>query len=463
MADNVLEVDVENEQVVLAAFIKDHALLKARGLKIMPERFLAPKHRDIMRALRTLVRGGGAYAADTIVSLSGGSVTLKYLRELEDNFDALPPENLNIHLKRLDAARAKASAAPHWSAIYEGMEDPHTELGEIKEHTAGLLRILRAAETEEEGGLARGEAFMNEWLGDLKEMRERKGALFAPLHFSGLDDLLFEGLKPGNLTVIAARPGMGKTTFCSNLTLRQTLRGRRVLSIPVESGKEAVLEQMICARARVSAGKLIKTPHLISAEEVFRLTRAAREILADGRLAFDDRMLNLDELEARVEAEQFDVVIVDLFEYLVPGEKKAEILTDNLRRIRRMGKRFGFHSIVTQQIRRIKRMKNPRPLLHELKNSGGYEEVADLVLLMHRSKYYNPDAEEDIMEVRLAKQRRGPMNLVLGYEFAADMCRVGKNTTDFHGAADIAAILKEMKLGAEEEGAAAKAEADASE
>ena len=76
-------------------------------------------------------------------------------------------------------------------------------------------------------------------------------------------------------------------------------------------------------------------------------------------------------------------------------------------------------------------MKNPRPQLHELKNSGGYEEVADLVLLLHRQKYYNKSVEKDVLEVDVAKQRRGPQNERVGFEFHPEVCRVGKHLDGF--------------------------------
>jgi len=135
----------------------------------------------------------------------------------------------------------------------------------------------------------------------------------------------------------------------------------------------------------------------------------------------------MDELELAAERDEFDLVVIDLFEYLLPGEIDAGRVTDALRRLKKLATRRKFCAIVVHQIKRIKRSKNPRPYLHELKNSGGYEEVADLVILLHRDAYYHPDAEEDILEMQIAKQRRGPQNVTVGFEFDLEHCRVGKN------------------------------------
>lgn len=439
----VLDVDVENEQIVLATLIKDPGVLRAEAPRIQPETFVSPRHQAIMTALREIVRAGGSYAADTVVELAAGAVTLKYLTTIDENFDAVPPENLPIHLARLEASRTKAGAAETFAEIYEGMEDPHVPLEALEGMAGDFLRRLRSGRSQ--SGLGRGRAYLDAWLEDLRVMREDRSEHFVPLQFSALDSVLFEGFKRGNLTVVAARPGMGKTTFCSNVTLRQKLAGRKVLSVPAESGRDAVFEQMLCARARVSSAKLIKTPHLLTDMELFQLKRAGREILDDGDLVIDDRIFTLDALEARVEGERFDLVVLDLFEYLVPGEKKSDVITDALRRVRGMGQKHGFHTVVVQQIRRIKRARNPRPNLHELKNSGGYEEVADLVLLLHRNKYYDRDAEDDVLEVKLAKQRRGPMNVNVGFEFDVGICRVGKNDQSFVGATDLEVVLKELE------------------
>lgn len=429
----LLDVNVENEQVVIGALLLDPVAFEREAGALRPEWFNHPRHRAIAAALRDLRKKGASYAADSVVQLAAGEVDLTYLRKIEEQFGALPPENLTVHLDILRRDAAKFSASEDFALLYATMDDQNAGLEEAQSHALAVVKKLRDAGTSATR-VKKGKALHAEWMSDLEESRAGKSPRFVPLRFTGLDEHLYAGLKPGDLVVLAARPGMGKSTFCSNLTLRQVLAGKRVLNCPVEAGTSSVVDQMICANAKVEAEKLVKTPDQLTDEEVFRMERSARAILDPGLLTFDDEISSLDDLELRVEEDDFDVVILDLFEYLLQGELKPAEVTDALRRLKKLGKRRKFCAVVVQQIRRIKRTRNPRPRLDELKNSGGYEEVGDLILLLHRSKYYDPDsADEDVMEVKVAKQRRGPQNLTAGFLFDPTICRVGAHTTDFDG------------------------------
>jgi replicative DNA helicase len=429
----MIDVNVENEQVVLGALVNDPAAFEREVPSLRPEWFNHPRHRAIAAALRDLRKRGASYAADSVVQLAGGEVDLAYLRKLEGQFSALPPANLTLHLEDLRRDAAKFGASEDLAALYAGLDDPHAGLEEAQGHALAIVKRLRDAGTAG-SRVKRGKALHDEWMAELEESRTGKSPRFVPLRFTGLDEHLYAGLRPGDLVVLAARPGMGKSTFCSNLTLRQVLAGRRVLNCPVEAGTASVVDQMVCCRTRIEAEKLVKTPEQLTDEDVFAMNRAAREILDSGLVTFDDELASMDDLELRVEEDNFDVVILDLFEYLLQGELKPAEVTDALRRLKKLGKRRKFCAVVVQQIRRIKRTRNPRPRLDELKNSGGYEEVGDLILLLHRSKYYDPEsADEDVMEVKVAKQRRGPQNLTAGFLFEPAICRVGANTTDFDG------------------------------
>jgi replicative DNA helicase len=422
------DVNVENEQVVLGSIIADPEQRARFLVKLREDDFVDPVHKALLGALRELGRRGVEYEADTVVQLTGDEVKYKYLSTLEEDFGAIPDANLEVHVGILRREVAKEAARDAFEELYANLDDAHSPLEDIEKSAAAVLRAVR--DPTGGGRRQRGLALQKRWFGELEEAAAGRGENFRPLYFSGLDEELYEGAKPGNVTVVAARPGMGKTTFCSNLLMRQTLRGKRWLSLPLEPGVDAVVEQMACARARINAEKVIKTPDELTKTEMKALKVATREILSNELLELDDSMGTIEELEAVVEADHYDGILIDLWEYLL-DDLDPKVVTQNLRRLKRLSKRRGFHAVVVHQIKRIKRVKNPRPQLHELKNSGGYEEVADLVLLLHRAKYYNKDIERDVLEMDIAKQRRGPQNVRVGFEFDPTICRVGKHDPDF--------------------------------
>jgi replicative DNA helicase len=422
------DVNVENEQIVLGALLADDAQ-RARFLRrLTPGLFVDNEHRAIVEALHDLGRRGVPYAADTAVQLSGEKVKLKYLTKLQSKFGALPDENLAVHLDLLERAAVKESARGAFDALYAALDDVHAPLADVEGAAAKILHAARGGLSG--GAFLRGADMRRDWEAELLKAAAGREGIFRPFFFSGLDDLLYEGMRPGNVTIVAARPGMGKTSFISNILLRQSLRGRRALGLPIEPGRNAAIEQMACARARVSLERVIKAPNELSKDDLFGIKRASREILDHGRLDLVDAVGTVDELEALVAVEDYDLVTIDLWEYLMP-DLDPRVVTQALRRLKQLAKKRKFHAVVVHQIKRIRRIKNPRPQLHELKNSGGYEEVADLVLLLHRQKYYNPEVENDVLEIDVAKQRRGPQNVRVGFEFQPEFCRVGKHLEHF--------------------------------
>jgi replicative DNA helicase len=422
------DTNVENEQVVLGSLIAD-AAQRARFLpRLHDGLFIDEVSVSLLGALRELARRRVDYVADTVVQLTGGDVKFKYLQVLENDFGALPDENLEVHVGILRREAAKDRAREAFGELYESLDDAHSSIDDVEANASAVLRAVR--DTSSVGKTRRGKALREEWYKELEELQSGRASLFRPMFFSGLDEELYEGLRPGNVFVLAARPGMGKTTFISNLLLRQILRGKRWLAVPVEPGKEAVIEQMACARARIKAEKVIKTPDELTQKEMFAIKRAARELLDNELLDLNDEMGSLEELEGAVEAADYDGVVIDLWEYLL-DDLDPKVVTQKLRWLKRLAKRRKFCAVVVHQIKRIKRVKNPRPMLHELKNSGGYEEVADLAILLHRAKYYKPEVERDVLEFSIAKQRRGPQNVTVGFEFDPSICRVGKHVADF--------------------------------
>jgi len=427
-----LEVDLKNEQVILGALLIAGTDVLSQVLpKVNPDWFTREDHRAILATRRKLHEVGAEYSSETMLVQLPSTVEPRYLATLEQ-LGSLSEANLSLHLEALERAAAKRLVQEDFIELYGALDDP---AGRLEDAAAAASRVLEGLRRGADPGsreVEPGEQIWRPWYEDVERVKREGRAQFQPLHFSALDQWLFEGARPGRLAVVAGRPGMGKTTFANNLLVRQAEHGRRCLSCPLEVGTQATVDQMACARARVEVEKLIKRPDDLTEEELLTLRMAVRRVVGGGNLFFaDSRVIHtLDDLERVVSGRGFDVVVLDLFEYAVPisdGDRvnRAVQITEALRRLHTMAERHRFFAVVVAQIKRIKREREKRPKLDELKNSGGYEEVADLILLLHRDRYYDVNVVDDVLEVAVAKQRRGPAPLIVGFDFEAAWGRVG--------------------------------------
>ena len=97
-----------------------------------------------------------------------------------------------------------------------------------------------------------------------------------------------------------------------------------------------------------------------------------------------------------------------------------------LKRTKDLGKEYGCHFLLLAQIKRgVEKRGDKRPTREDIKSSGGFEEVADKILGVHRERAYDPDLEDDTIELGILKQRLGAFGTWLSYAYNAPMFEVG--------------------------------------
>ena len=105
------------------------------------------------------------------------------------------------------------------------------------------------------------------------------------------------------------------------------------------------------------------------------------------------------------------------------------MISSELDRTQQLAKDTDCHMALIHQTRRgVEKRKNKRPTLEDLKNSGGYEEVADLVVALYRESYYRPNVDQDVLEVGILKQRRGARQGWHFFKFEGAYGRIGDST-----------------------------------
>ena len=249
-----------------------------------------------------------------------------------------------------------------------------------------------------------------------------------PTGIKELDNTI-TGLNRSDWIVLAARPGVGKTSLGLNLARHVAVTAkRRVAFFSLEMGREQLASRLLASEALVEGTKL-RAGDLTEAEWV-RLIEAG-DILRRADLYFDDSPgLTVPEMKGKLRRlDRVDLVIVDYLQ-LMTGTRKNDNRVNEISEITRnlkvMAKELNVPVMALSQLRRpTERTKDHRPGLSELRDSGSIEQDADVVLFLYRAAYYNSQngegeqADENVAECIVAKNRHGETTSVrLGWDGA---------------------------------------------
>jgi len=237
--------------------------------------------------------------------------------------------------------------------------------------------------------------------------------------FTRLDDMTL-GLHPGELIILAARPAQGKTALAMNIAANVAGRGKVVAVFSLEMSREALLMRIVCAQARVNQMKY--RAGALDAGERERFMRAMHGVcemplFIDDHAAADLKTMRakLQQLRAR---KGLDLVVVDYLQLMQPEarENRNQEVNSLSRGLKLMAREFGVPFLVLSQLSRApeQRQGNHRPQLSDLRDSGGIEQDADLVMFIFREEVYKPDREDlrGRAELIIGKQRNGPIGKI---------------------------------------------------
>jgi len=392
--------------------------------KVRPEHFADPKNAKVLSVIRSLY-DRGAYEPGL----------LKQELVQRGVFDEAEWEEFLIEL-------ARHTPAP-------GPEQIKGLLNALKKHHARrVLKILgeRLAHDEEsepevlvEYALEKLYAALEDGHGestnDAKNFTERlrryvenvTGAVTVPgiPTFRRLDEII-TGLHPGQLVVVAARPGMGKTSFALSLFLKSAKRGFTPAFFSLEMDAESLGQRMLSILAGVRLQDL-RRGRLTSAEQA-RLEEALFELERLSYYVDDSPSLSLGELRMAakklVREKGVDVIFVDYLQLVKSPFKnhgsRQEEVAEISRGLKALAKELGVPVVALAQLsRQVEQRTDKRPQLSDLRESGQIEQDADVILFIHRPEYYfvskKKDVPEDVKnkaEVIVAKHRQGPTGTV---------------------------------------------------
>lgn len=235
-------------------------------------------------------------------------------------------------------------------------------------------------------------------------------------------DNTITGLNRSDLIILAARPGMGKTSFALNIARHvSVVCNKRVAFFSLEMSKEQLASRVLSTEALVGGTKL-RTGELTE-NDWTRLVEAG-DILSKAELYFDDSPgITVPEMKAKIRRlKDVDLVVIDYLQLMNSAKRidnRVQEISEITRNLKIMAKELNIPVITLSQLARAsEKRQEHKPVLSDLRDSGSIEQDADIVLFLYRDAYYSNEAkspeevDKNSGECIVAKNRHGDLRSV---------------------------------------------------
>ena len=259
------------------------------------------------------------------------------------------------------------------------------------------------------------------YLDRIEELHARgDDVIGVPTSFTDLDKVL-GGLNKSDLIIVAARPGMGKTSL--QISIAQTAARRfnkRVAIFSLEMSGEQLVQRMIAAETRIDSQRLRRGD---LKEHEWPIFYEAIGRISETQIFIDDTP-SITSLQLRTKARRLyaehdlDLIMIDYLQLMQSEHttnNRVQEISEISRNLKGLARELDIPVVAASQLSRaVEQRQDKRPQLSDLRDSGSIEQDADVVIFIYRDEYYNPDTSErpNIAEINVAKHRNGPTAIV---------------------------------------------------
>lgn len=414
---------IDAEQAVLGGMCLDNRVIPEVQSRVTAAEFYREDHQRLFAAICEVARrgvadfvtvtqhlrdageldqvGGVAYVGEVIQHTPSAAAAERYADIVRQN----------AHLRELITVGA--------AAMDSGYRPGSRSVDEIIDECEAAMLAIRRKGAEATSGPRE----IGDLIGEVEAALERrKGGDGVPGLRTGLErlDRITTGLHPGDLAVIGGRPSMGKTSLALNIAEHCALhQGKRAVVFSMEMPASQLVQRMQASIARVPfealrTGRLhdLDWDNIVQAGG--RLRRAPIEIDETGGLS-----PNQLRARARRRAAKGDLglIVVDYLQLMqVPGtrENRTNEISEISRSLKALAKELAVPVIALSQLNRgLEQRDNKRPRMSDLRESGGIEQDADLIVFVYRDEVYSEQSpDRGTAELIIAKQRNGPLGTV---------------------------------------------------
>jgi replicative DNA helicase len=412
MVEKGLPVNLDAEKWVLGSILLDDRFFVQAAAVLVGEDFSIERHRHIFRRMGDLHQRKECIDVATVGhelmrfgELEGDGPS--YLCSLLEGLPQVP--NIDFYIRTV---KETANLRRIIFASQHVMNRALTAHDSANDIAAGAIEVFRnvyrdpaATKAEDAAGIIREAGGIEAFL----EPRPGISTPWQPFNYAT------NGWQKGDLSLVAARPSIGKTALALNAVWHAVCQGVPSVFYSYEMSRDSIIKRLISMLARVTY------PELIRGE----LTATERHRVAEATALIQDKPISIvasagkTVLGIRAHAERakregrLELMVVDYIG-LVRSTENLNNWTRELglicREFKEMAGELDVPSIVLSQLSRAsERRSDPKPILSDLRDSGNLEEHADLVIMLHREGYYHRDdaSLRTHAELNIAKQRNG--------------------------------------------------------
>lgn len=420
---------IEAEQAVLGSLLIDSKVWPQIANQLTPQDFYRADHRAIFAAITTLADAAKPYDVVMVnqhlerageLDQAGGFAYLSLLARTTPT---------TAHAKQYAEAVRDRALLRKLSDLARSLERRVNEFGEqtASDLTAWLQQVLMELQTRSRtgSGVVSSRDLARELIDDLDRRREKPSGLMVGL--SDFDEIT-SGLEPGDLVVIAARPGMGKTALLMSIADYVSQQIPTVV-FSAEMPKQQLMRRAVAKRTNVPQSRLRRAETLSDAD--WSAISSTLGTIADQHLWIDDTPLpSLSHIRAELIALKarsgLGLVTIDYVQLVKgTGNNRYEELRDVAYGLKALAKDLAVPIVVLAQLNRnVEARDQKRPNLSDLRDSGAIEEAADIVGMLYRESYYDRNfSMPNVLECRIEKNRNGERGLCL-WHFSGEHSRV---------------------------------------
>ena len=406
------------EQAVLGSMLIDADCVKDVMDQLQTQDFYLRTNRDIFETIYQMFVyskpiDGVTVAGEMEKNGKSNEQTRSYLVQLME----VTPTSANVMeyvriVQEKSLMRQVAFAAGRITAMVQQGTGSAGDMLEAAEQRIYAIRRGRSAQ-----GMVPVSMVLGDVMSQLAELSARGGKSVPGLS-TGLSavDAKINGMNKSDLLLLAARPGMGKTSMALNVALSAAREsGKTVAIFSLEMSKEQLVTRLIASEGLVENQRLI-TGNLRESDWQ-RIAEAASALSCMDIRIDDNPLLTVADMNAKCRRlENLGLVVIDYLQLMTSaggkgysGENRQQAVSDISRMLKIMAKELQVPVLCLSQLSRAnEKREDKRPMLSDLRESGAIEQDADIVMFLSRDDYYNADTEKrNVAECIVAKNRHG--------------------------------------------------------